>query len=499
MYILMKKIIHTPILISALIVLFTLTGYAQFPEDVLRLSTPGTGVGARSLGLGMAYTGVANDFSAMYWNPAGLAQLRMNEISLGLSNLSFGNTGTLSDDPTGKAFGNGQSFTNSGTNLNSLGFVYSVPTNRGSFVIALGYGRQTDFTTGLSFAGFNPRSSVIQSFAPDSAPTSNPHGANNLAFELYLADADSLGPNDFRWYSPIIGRVTQSGTVLEGGGLNNVSAAAAFEASPNLFLGLTLNIVTGSYSFNRKYYEDDLSNIYNGSPSGAVSPLQFQSLSISEIVESDLSGFSAKFGFLYKFMPNSRVGIAIKTPSWITVRETYSQFGTSDFDNGDHVEWTTADGVQNEYDVSTPFVFSGGASYGYQGLMLAGDLDYTDWTQMEFRNASSHLLEQNALIKKRFRSTVNLRLGAEYEVVPSVVQLRAGFAFQQSPYNGDAADYARKYITGGLSFALQNTMIVELGYAYGFWKDYVSNYKGPSITNEDIHTSNLLGTVSYRF
>jgi hypothetical protein len=49
-----------------LTVLITSVCSAQFPEDALRFSTPGVGVGARSLGLGMAYTGVANDFSASY-------------------------------------------------------------------------------------------------------------------------------------------------------------------------------------------------------------------------------------------------------------------------------------------------------------------------------------------------------------------------------------------------------------------------------------------------
>ncbi|MBI2429231.1 MAG: PorV/PorQ family protein, partial [Ignavibacteriales bacterium] len=37
------------------------------------------GVGARSIGMGGAYTAVANDLSAMYWNPSGLSRLTTNE------------------------------------------------------------------------------------------------------------------------------------------------------------------------------------------------------------------------------------------------------------------------------------------------------------------------------------------------------------------------------------------------------------------------------------
>ncbi len=507
MYILMKKIIHTPILIFALIVLFTLTGYAQFPEDVLRLSTPGTGVGARSLGLGMAYTGVANDFSAMYWNPAGLAQLKMNEITFGLSNLSYGNTGTLTDGTPGGPLGSGKNFTNSGTSLNDLGFVYSVPTAQGSFVIALGYGRQAEFTTGLSFSGFNPRSSIIQSLAPDgqSAPQ---YLANDLAYQLYLANVDTItGQYD----SQIKDSLTQSGKVIENGGLNHFSAAAAIEAAQNLFLGVTLNIVTGSYSYTRNYYEDDLANFHN------TLPFDLSSFSLLETVESDISGFNAKLGFLYKFAPNSRIGLAVKTPSWITVREDFTQRGVSDFDNGDHYEYavkynyseqvlsngdklTFYDPVgHDEYDVSTPYVFSAGASVGAQNLMVAGDLEYTDWTQMEFRNANAHLLELNTQIKEEFRPTVNLKLGAECEVVPNTLQLRAGFAYLKSPYDGDPSEFDRKYITGGASISVQNAMIVEVGFAHGYWKNYRVNYDATSRTDEDVTTNTLLGSVSYRF
>ncbi|MBI1805225.1 MAG: outer membrane protein transport protein [Ignavibacteria bacterium] len=479
----MKKIFSIAPVFLVLTVLCTLSGYAQFPEDILRLSFSGTGVGARSLGLGMAYTGVANDFSAMYWNPAGLGQLQMNEVSFGLSHISYGNTSSF--------FNNSRSFTNSGTSLNDLGFVYSVPAQHGSFVIALGYGRQADFTTGLSFSGFNPRSSIIQTWAEDGQHYPSDL-SNNIAYQLYLANLDTING---RFDSRIKNNVTQSGKVIEGGGLNHVSAAAGIEAAQDLFLGVTLNIVTGSYSYERNYYEEDTRNLYNSAP------FDFSLLSVLETVESDLTGFNAKLGLLYKFAPNSRIGLAVKTPSWITVREDYTQQASSDFDNGDHYDYPrgSASTGHNEYDVATPFVFSAGASAGYQALMVAGDLEYTDWTQMEFRNASSRLLAFNTQIKEEFRPTVNIHVGAEYEVLPSVLQLRAGFAYMPSPYEGDPSAFDRKYVTGGLSFSAQNAIIVELGYAHGYWKNYRVNYDATSRTDEDVKTNSLVGTVSYRF
>src|SRR5262249_49431681 len=40
------------------------------------------GAGARSLAMGAAFVGVADDASATYWNPAGLSQITRKEITL---------------------------------------------------------------------------------------------------------------------------------------------------------------------------------------------------------------------------------------------------------------------------------------------------------------------------------------------------------------------------------------------------------------------------------
>ena len=40
------------------------------------------GVGVRAMGMGGAYVGVADDFTAVYWNPAGLAQMRKTKPDL---------------------------------------------------------------------------------------------------------------------------------------------------------------------------------------------------------------------------------------------------------------------------------------------------------------------------------------------------------------------------------------------------------------------------------
>lgn len=50
---------------------------AKYANDFLQI-----GVGGRALGMGGAYTSVANDVTAGYWNPAGLARIKFPEIML---------------------------------------------------------------------------------------------------------------------------------------------------------------------------------------------------------------------------------------------------------------------------------------------------------------------------------------------------------------------------------------------------------------------------------
>jgi hypothetical protein len=65
-------------LLSVLVSFLALTGIALAPGHSLAAGNPGfaflnLGVGARAMGMGSAYVALADDPTALYWNPAGLA------------------------------------------------------------------------------------------------------------------------------------------------------------------------------------------------------------------------------------------------------------------------------------------------------------------------------------------------------------------------------------------------------------------------------------------
>lgn len=464
----------------------TSAGFAQFPEDALRFATPGLGIGARAIGMGGAYTGVANDYSALFWNPAGLAQMEHSEFSLGLSHLGYKDKSAF--------LGTSQSYTNNSTTLNALGLVFPVQVARGSLVFAFGYNRQSNFTTGLSFDAFNPSSSIIQTYNRDGSTVSGqPSG---IAWELYLADTTRNAQRQLLYNSPVVNRVSQLGKVLEGGGLNNYSVGGAVDIAKNVSVGLSLNYTSGTYKYDRTYKEQDNRDIYTSTVNG--SPLQFDQFTQDDFVESDLSAFNAKLGLLYRVPERFRFGINVKTPTSYRVKESFGSTYKAYFDNGDVV---TPDSFNEsgEYDVATPWVFSTGASIIIRDLVLSGDIEYTDWTQLEFKNANPDVIALNKDIKDIFRATVNFRGGGEYDIKQAGVRLRGGFIYNTSSFNDDPSSFDQKYYTAGLGFQMSEDTMLDLAFAHGWWKTFRYNYSGSPMVEEDVATNNFNLTFSYRF
>ena len=82
----MKKIMHirANLIFKSLILVFSFIGiaFSQSDGDYGTTMNISHGAGARAMGLGRAYVAVANDASAMFWNPAGLELVPRATFSL---------------------------------------------------------------------------------------------------------------------------------------------------------------------------------------------------------------------------------------------------------------------------------------------------------------------------------------------------------------------------------------------------------------------------------
>jgi long-chain fatty acid transport protein len=467
------------------LVLTASASLAQTSEDAIRLATQGggRGVGSRALGMGNAYIGVSDDFTATYWNPAGLAQMRHIEFTGGITNFTYNNSASF--------LGTSMDEKQSATKLDNIGFALPLPTSQGSFVLAFGYNRVADYTTGISFDAYNPNSSIISSLY-DSDPT------YDIPFQVYLENSDGS--------TPINGQVNQSGIAKESGGLGNWAFAAAIDVAKDLSFGVTLNVLNGSYKYERNYVEADTRNFYHTATPPALDSgyLAFNSFYLDNVVDGSISGFNAIFGMMYR-SDRVRVGLTMKTPTTVKVSETYTDAGESVFDAGSGLQSQrysyTAD---NSYGVMSPWVFGVGVSVEpIVGLLIAGDVDYADWSQIEWTD-NQDLERTNTTLQSNFRAVTNIHLGAEYEIPGTDVRVRGGYQITPSPYEGDPSSYDVKTITGGAGILLQNNVLLDLGLGFGKFSTRHSNYIDPvmtlaSPTYEDVKTTRVNFTISYRF
>ena len=332
-----------------------------------------------------------------------------------------------------------------------------------------------------------------------SASARNDYLDNNIPYQLYLADT-----LNGQFVTSIIDSVQQSATITEGGGINHWSFGGAIDVARDLSLGVTVSLVTGAYTYDREYREDDTRNVYQKAPGDTYG--LFDQFSYISTINRDLTGFNALFGLMYRKQGKFRIGFTVRTPTYYTIKETYRDEGRSRFDpnlNGVVDEYDIAFDGRTEYAIVTPSVLSAGGSYQIGDLLvLSADAEYTDWRQMKFDTPNSDLESENRLIQKVYRSTINLRGGAEVTLWDLGVKLRGGFTMKPSPYEDDPSTYDQRYFTAGVGFELDRNVWLNAGYGFGYWKTFRDNYYyggAQSRTDESVKTNNMILSLSFQF
>lgn len=468
----------TKILMIFFLLISTLV--SQNFNDVLRLSFQPYKIGARAIGMGGAFIGVSDDYTATAYNPAGLFQLRRMEFHGGLNYLSLNNNTSF--------FGNQSSFSNNSVKLTDLGFVFPFPVIRGSLVFAFGYNRNNFFNESLSFEGFNDgNTSMIQALL----------GKGDISYLLYLTD--STGD-----ITPINGKLYQSGSILNSGSEGNWVFSGAIEVAKNLSFGATIGIISGDFERNRDYSEEDIRNIYNANvrtdPADSRTA-DFELFKLQETLKWELTGFTAKIGMMYRVEDYMRFGTTIKFPSIYTVKEHYLVDGYSQFGTGFSADIDPPLESKLEYEIWSPFEFGVGFSVSKFGLTLSGDINLIDYTQMEMKGLSpSKIARVNRDIKQLFRSVMDYSFGAEYNVLNTGVRLRAGYFLKMSPFKDDPKDFDRKYFTFGLGYITPDGFSLDFAVVRGKWKNVGDNYgSGVSRTYQSLSSSDLVFTTGFRF
>jgi long-subunit fatty acid transport protein len=393
---------------------------AQLPERLIPTTGTNIGSGARALGLGGTYTGIADDYSAVWWNPAGLAQVKRIEMQGSLSR-----AGT-SDETS--YYGQSRSGSTNGLRLNNLGVVFPVPVYQGALSFAFGYA-QTD--------GFDSRS---------------------------------------KFSSPQTGtRYWDSMDELVNGRLGLWTFAGAMDLSPNLAMGVGINYWSGTRDYSRTafYTEQNLQ--------------KFTSKSIT----TDLNAWGANIGALARFGEYVRVGAMFQTPMIMDLKEDW----VSD----------TKDGF-NDYRLYYPAVFRLGASVAPGRWLIGADLEYRDWTSMEFRSETPYVDNNgdpvtkavaNQEIKDTYQATTRFSIGGEYLFPVAGLRARAGYSYEPTNYKNLGSSADQQGISLGLGLLMDRSVMFDLSFKHAFYKQETSDGSTGTV-KEDIKSNTMLFTLSYR-
>lgn len=313
------------IMIALPLVFLGFTSWPAYSDEAIQLADH-FGIGARAMGMGGAAIAVSEDFSALYWNPAGLAQVRRIEVSGGLSHQRFTSKTTF--------FGNKTRDRENNTRLNAIGMVFPMPTYRGSLVFALGTGRVENFDVLFVQRGYSRQ-------------------------------------NDW----------LEDGEEIQSGGLYSWSLGGAVDVSPTLSLGATINLLDGDYHYDWDAYFADTQNIYND-PTPPRS--DYDTTYIHDTSSADFDGLSLKLGGLLRLSRFVKAGMTITSPVTYDISGDAIERTWDVYDDGDVDQYLDSFYFKNE--ISTPWEFGFGVAWSVPTFLLAGDLRYADWSQMKFND-----------------------------------------------------------------------------------------------------------------
>ncbi len=373
---------------------------AQFQAESFAL----TGNGARAAGMGYAFTGVADDASAISWNPAGLTQLQSMEASV-VGRFGFG-SGSVDFPSDEYMIFNASTDYYSYIDLDVLG-INSWDIEQGS-----------EFK--LNFASF---------VFPFKMGKNNVVGgiAYRNLYDMSYENTNTIDGNFKTWrYSYTTGNFlgeTDNGDVelksirTGSGGINAISPSIGFQVNEMFSVGTTINFLTGSVKSEEKTEINDIE----------VN---------DDDMKIDFSGTAIDLGVLVKPTPTFSIGANINLPHAIT--------GEIDGEEGD---------------LDIPMFFNIGAGLrATDNLLFAFDYRSRPWSDAEDEDGDP-IFDEDAN---------SIHAGLEYLLMAgnNVMPIRLGFYTKPLPEQDANEDQiSNNVITAGLGIIMGN-IIVDGSFEY---------------------------------
>ncbi len=505
----MKKIVF--IISTALLI--PVLSFGQNYMDAVRYSQIMAGGTARSEAMGGAFGALGGDFSSLSINPGGIGVYRGNEFVITPAYGVISSTSSLKGT-------NSEDFKYN-FNISNLGFVGTYNTGNKSGLIsmnyAIGFNRLKNFNASYILNGINKQSSLADWFV-DNIGMGYPEYYENLAYDAYVIDYDSLG--DY-YYHNFVGDINQQKTITTEGGINEYTFSFGANIDHIVYIGATMGIQSVRYKLASDHYEEhtDISSL----PATQAGWFSFR-----EEMETRGAGYNLKLGAIFRPIDLIRIGGAIHLPTYYRLKDYYYSSMQSELTNGDvYYPIRSADGRQMDdliydYDMVSPVLSSGvpfkavgsiAFKYKQYGL-LSIDYERVDYGTMRLRNGGDNynFTGENEDIANKLTATNNFRVGAEARV--ENLFFRGGWAYYGSPYKSTELNKNSSYsiYSGGMGIHIDN-MYIDLAYRlrnhsyYQYLYTLSDNYRNAynlttganPLAQLKSHSSEVILTLGFRF
>lgn len=399
-------------------------------------------LGTRALAMGGAFVGLADDFSAIYWNPAGLANFKSRTFGFyGVDIIPSGTYKIVVPNSVGKYIFPGSTAdvtavdtkTKTKHYLGGMG-AYIHPINE-KLVAAIGF--YTPSGLGSSWDG------------------------SKLAFI-------SGGRADIEWTSKI--------------GLLTIAPTLAYKISDKFQIGASLNINYGMFDIK----------MYGGNPDLTPLGIPITAYDLGQYEESDTGwGLGATFGLMFK--PNDKIslGLTFRTPCKVKFS------GEAKLPGFAGLGAPGSSGIDRE--VTWPIWIAAGLAFKPSPkFTLTFDAQWTQWSKIKKLVATYKDSTWSSLMAKTGKNEMSMlwgdqmqvRFGAEYQLTKDLA-LRAGYYKDGSPapdrtMNILLPNYDFQVVTFGLGYSLGALQIdAGLEYLMGSDRDipFLKTFYKPPIPN----------------
>ena len=495
---------------------------AQNAYDAERLLGNDLNGTARFVGMGGAMGALGGDISVIGSNPAGIGIFRSNDFSV---SLGFNNTGTESTFA-----GTSMKENKTQASFDQIGFVYTCKIGNTTSLRYVNFGfnyhKNKNFNRLFSAGGQLDGLSQSWQLAQEMVNA----GMNSFSDFDYILKSENPYVQFWNKY-PVLGVLgTTTGVVdfydgqvlgwngysnnyysQEKGGIDQYDFNVAFNIEDRFYLGVTLGLYDVNYSRYSSYTEE-LDDDF-GAENGGYTLDNYYGLTGT--------GADLKLGVIVRPIEDSpfRLGLAIHTPTWYELTESYNATLSSDIWAYDSpYSQTLSDYLYADlsylYRMMTPWKFNVSAGTTIGGLVAVGaEYEYADYGSSKLEDMDGYELGDQPSVESFLKGVHTFRVGMETRIAPQF-SVRAGYNYISGAFADDAysalalyrtsTDFnntkAKSTLTFGLGYR-GNIVYADLAYKYDTYKSdfYAFDDIDLSATKVDNNRHQLIFTLGARF